>query len=295
MLLVGVVLAAGAIVALAAITPADAQDTSTRILAGLQSAAERGDRRAQAALQDLSVFAARKGLDLSGISAESIGDLASVGRVKLRATGIAPFWIDVVQDVRFDAAYTIDNYVLERRAVALSLSSGDGYRGRLTMDGFRPIERLCELRDLSGAVIDDGDVDVWLGDSWVTRVGFGPERTDFWSGDCATITGRVRALLTQAHADDQLGERVSDARLTINSAALTVPAPGIVELLRQDDVLLFDPEADLLAPWSGLAAHVRLVAPFNVFMARITASVDSGQIKNPFIPLDITPPKEVAP
>lgn len=295
MLLLGVILGAGAIVALAAATPSEAQDPSQRILTGLQSAAERGDRRAQAALDDLTAFAATRGFDLSKVAAESVADIGIVGRIYLRATGMAPFWINVFQDVRLDATYGIDNYVLERRAAAMALAGNKTYRGRLSMDGFAPLERLCELRDSADAVVDDADVDVWLGETWVTRFGFGPDRPDFWAGDCATVVDNIRSLLAQAHADDELGAGVAEARLTIHSAQLTVRKAGLTQLLRQDDVLLFDPEEDLLAAWSGRASHVRLVAPIDAFAVLIAARVDSGEIPEPFVPGALSQPKEVAP
>ncbi len=294
-MLPGVVLAVGAVVALAAVTSAEAQDPSRLMMTGLRSAAERGDRRAQAALADLTAFAASKGIDLSSVVAEPVADVRTEGRMSLRASGMAPFWIDVFQDVRLDANYSIDDYVRDRRAAAMALEGNKAYRGRLAMDGFAPLERLCQLRDSTNAVIDDADVDVWLGDTWVTRFGFGPDRPDFWAGDCATLTDNIRALLAQTPADDDLGARVTESRLTIQSARLSVGRPGIAELLQQDDVLLFDPEDDLLAEWSGRASHVRLVAPINAFAAAISARVRSGQIPEPFLPIDLSLPKEVVP
>lgn len=159
------------------------------------------------------------------------------------------------------------------------------------MVGFVDVDRLCELREASASVVLDADVDVWLGDTWVTRFGYGPDKPAFWSVGCSALVARIRAYLAEAHSGDRLGASVNDARLTIHSATLSVGTLGLAQLSDQPDVLLFDPEEDLLAPWARLAAQVRLVAPIDAFAESIRAKVAAGDILEPFVPGALSKPK----
>jgi hypothetical protein len=158
-----------AIGGLAALTPAAAEGPGGTILARIIAAAGRGDARASAALDDLKSYASRNRIDLARISAEGVADSRRSARSTLSARGLAPFWIDVFQDVTFDQSYAIGDYVVERRADAASLSGGRRHAGLLSMSGFVPLDRLCELRAATNASIDDAVVDVWLGGSWCWR------------------------------------------------------------------------------------------------------------------------------
>lgn len=284
-----------AIAGLAATSPTEALDPSGRIVTNLQAAAERGDRRAQAALDDLKSYAAVHGLDLARLVSGEVAEGRSAGRVTLRAQGTAPFWIDVYQQVTFDQAYTVRSYVAERRAASLMLSGGAFHRGRLSMNDYAPLTRLCDVRDAVRASIGDADIDVWFGAKWVSRVGVGPDRADFWAQSCAAIESQLRALLAEAHADEPLATLVDELRLTIHSATVDVAGDSVAALLAEPDVLLFDPQDDLLASWSGRASHVRLVAQVDAFTELIQAKVAAGEMADPFVPVDLGIKKEAQP
>jgi len=271
-----------------ALSPAAAEGPAGILLSRLTLAADRGDSRAITALRDLKDFAIRNGIDLARITSRAVADTRHAPRGTLSARGLAPFWIDVYQEVPFDGVHSIDDYVLERRAVAASLSEGISFAGLLSMNGFVPLERLCQLRRETNASIDDAAVDVWIGEAWVSRFGFGPGKPDFWNRPCAAVIADIRALLAQAHVGDMLEGNIEHARFTVGTAHLSAQSAGIALLHRQPDVLLFDPEVDLLAPWSASAAHVRLVTPVNAFMTLINARVAAGELENPFIPMDLS-------
>lgn len=283
------------IAGVAATSPTEAIDPGGHILVNLKAAAERGDRRAQAALDDLESYAAAHGLDLARLTSKEVAEGRTAGRVTLRAQGIAPFWIDVYQQVAFDQAYTVQSYVAERRVASLMLSGGARHRGRLSVDGYAPLARLCAVRDAVRASIGDADIDVWYGAKWVSRMGVGPDRADFWGQGCSAIESQLRDLLAEAHADEPLAALVDELRLTVHSATADVAGDSVAALLAEPDVLLFDPQDDLLAPWRGRAAHVRLVAQVDAFTELIQARVAAGEIADPFVPVDLGIRKEAQP
>ena len=284
-----------AIVALALTSPTQASDPSARILTNLQAAADRGDHRAKAALDDLKVYAHAHGIDLTAMVSAEVGDSRSVGHIALRAQGTAPFWIDVYEQVSFDSSYTLTRYVAERRAVALLLAGPSEHQGRLSMNAYTPLSRLCQLRDRARADIRDADLDVWYGTQWISRFGVGPDRSDFWAQDCAAIDEQVRAILGQAHAGEIVASLISDLRFTVHSATASVPTGSLAALLAEPDVLLFDPEEDLVASWSSHASHVRLVAQVDAFTELIQAKVRAKEMVDPFVPVDLGDTKEVQP
>jgi len=284
-----------AIVVLAVTSLTQASDPSARILTNLQAAADRGDPRAKAALDDLKAYAVAHGIDLAVLVSAEVADNRSAGNIALRAQGTAPFWIDVYEQVSFDQSYTLARYVAERRAVALMLAGAGSHQGRLSINGYVPLNRLCDLRDHARARIGDADLDVWYGTQWVSRFGVGPDRADFWAQSCTAIEEQVRAILGQAHAGEAEANLINELRFTVHSATATVPTGSIAGLLSEPDVLLFDPEDDLIAPWSGRASHVRLVAQVDAFTELIQARVAAGEIVDPFVPVDLGNKKEVKP
>jgi hypothetical protein len=295
LLAIGLALAVGVAAGQILSAPTSAEDPSDRIISGLKGAAANGDARAKRTLVDLSAYLARVGLDPATITAQSLNDARSLQSAHLSATGLTPFWLDVVETADLSSISALRAYLLERRTAASSLAGSNSHRGRLSMAGFVDLNRLCDLRDLAGATVLDADVDVWLGNTWVTRFGFGPDAPGFWYGSCDEIAARIRDQLASAHADDRLGAQIRIARFTIFGATLLVPTGGVSTLLVDHDVLLFDPEEDLLAPWANAAAHVRLIRSVDVFGAFVDEQVRGGHLSDPFVPGALSSTKEVAP
>ncbi len=263
---------------------AHAEDPSAQILAGLKTAAAAGNERARSALADLDSFVLKNHLDAAALNSREVDQSARTGKVTLSARGTTPFRIDVFATADLSSDKALSAYAIERRAAALALVDGSSrHRGHLAFNDFVTVDRLCDLRDAAKATISDAEVDVWLDGNWVTRVGYGPDQPAFWSRGCSLVTDGIRAVLASAHSDEPLGQRANEVRLTVYGATLEADSGGIGVLLAAPDVLLFDPETDLISPWAGAASHVRLAASVDTFGALVEAKVRAGEIAYPFV------------
>ncbi len=262
-----------------------AQGAGGAIMERLQAAAAAGDPRASAALDDMRAFLVQKHLDSSVLDAPlAVESQAAAGRVRLTASGLTPFWLDVTPTADLDTDRALSVYLAERRTAAVALATAGGtVQGRLAFAGFVDLERLLDLRDTLGLGITDADVDVWLGDQWITRAGYGPDASSFWRQPKTVVLSEMRSVLSQAHAADAVAAQLGSARLTVHGAVLSASAAAVGQLLEEPDVLLFDPYTDLLAPFVGAAAHVRLVAPIDVFDAWVLSRDRAGE-PYPFVP-----------
>jgi hypothetical protein len=248
------------------------------ILQRLEAAADAGDPRAQAALADLRAFLVTNHLDQSVLDNPSAYlEDARHGAILTVARGFVPFWIDVVASADLSNGAALARYVAERRVVASGLvGAGSAIEGRLAFAGLVPLDRLLSLRDQLDLVVRDADVDVWLDNKWVSRAGFGPEATEFWAQPAAVADKALRSLIADAHAGEPVAIRISEAQLTVHGATLEVSAQAAGRLLETPDVLLFDPYTDLLDAYRGLAVHVRLVAPVDVFDSWLRSRAPQG-------------------
>lgn len=281
----GVTIGIGAIVFLAtALTvsnvasSAQAQGVGGMILQRLEAAADAGDPRAQAALADLHGFLVTNHLDQSVLDHPSAYlEDARHGEVRTVARGLVPFWIDVAASADLSNAAALARYIAERRVVASGLvAAGSAIEGRLAFAGLVPLDRLLSLRDQLGLEVRAVDIDVWLDNKWVSRAGFGPEATEFWAQPAAVADKALRSLIADAHAGEPVASRISEAQLTVHGATLDVSAQAAGRLLEAPDVLLFDPYTDLLDAYRGLAVHVRLVAPVDVFDSWLRSRASQG-------------------
>lgn len=260
---------------------ARAQSVGQAIIERLRTAADAGDRQAQAALADLQQFLARNHLDQSVLDTPSpFRQDDTRGHIQIVARGLAPFWIDLVPSADLSTKASLSSYVAERRAAAASLSAmGSSVEGRLGFSGLVTLGRLLSLRDQLGLVVRDADVDVWLDENWVSRAGFGPEQTEFWAQPASVVDPALRSLVADAHAGEPVASRIAEARLTVHGATVEASADAAAHLLAAPDVLVFDPYTDLLSPYQGLAAHVRVVAPVDVFDAWLRSR---ARVRDPY-------------
>jgi hypothetical protein len=245
--------------------------------------ANAGDAEAQAFVRQLDQWLRAHGLSSDAISFEAVNDSRDTGLVEVRGEGLTPLWVDVYADADLSTSEDLSAYVAARRATLVSLASSRAeHRGRLSFTGFVPIDRLCELVTSAGGSVKEAMIDIWLDGKWWTRVGSSNEA--LWNQPCDDVTSAIVAKLAETHGADELGTRASEARLTVYGATVVIPNSAIPGILAADDVLVFDPEADLLAYWSGKAAQVRLAAPIDAFGAWVNLRVEEGEITNPFVP-----------
>jgi hypothetical protein len=203
----------------------------------------------------------------------------------LRAKGVAPFWVDVFADANLTDTASFASFLAGRQATAVALEpSPTGHRGRLSFVTFASLDRLCALRSEAGGRIEEVMVDVWLHGVWVSR--FGSTQAELWNKPCFEIDGSLRTDLVQA-ADDILGPEPDALTFTVYGATIVLPDSGLAVVAMADDVLLFDPEDDLLAPWLGHAFQVRLATPVDAFGSWIALKVQNGELTNPFVPAQL--------
>ena len=255
----------------------------TAVLDEVVRRARAGDADAQGYVRQLDEWLHIRGLSLDAVTEEAVDDSREAGGVEFRAEGIAPLWINVYAHVDLSTSKRLSAYVSARRAALIALPpSSAGHRGRISFVDFAPIERLCDLVLDQGGSIQEAMVDVWLDGKWVTRVGSGDE--EFWNRPCEEVTAGIRANLTQSHDEDELGARASDAVLTVYGSTVVIPDKAVPGILGASDVLIFDPEEDLLAYWSGKAVDVRLALPIDAFGSWVDAKVEDGSFDYPFVP-----------
>jgi hypothetical protein len=282
--MIGVGLAIGIGASFGPPTQVTAQDPGTLVMTALRSAAAAGDPSAAATLADIEEFLSANHLDAAVVRATDVREAGQRGVIDLSARGLAPFWVDVYASADLATDASLSRYLAERRAAVVA-SEDSVVSGRLSFNGFVSVERLCEVRDAYGATIRDADVDLWLDGAWMGRAGYGPDQSDFWARDCAAITEDLRGIVRSGHPGDLLAIRSGDADLTVYGATMDVPMSGARAIDELKDVLLFDPANDLLAPWDGRAAHVRLAAPVDVFGAFVGAQVRAGALTYPYVPV----------
>lgn len=275
---------------------ATAGDPSRQIIAKLEAAADGGDPKAKAALADLQAFAARNGLSVSDLRERAVAEArAATPHVVLNARGVAPLWLDVFQEVTFDSGSSVTSYVAERRVVARGLGGTDRHRGRLAFSDFQPLTRLCDLRTATAGVIEDAEFDIWLGDTWVSRFGYGPDRPEFWGSDCNQLDAKIRDFLSRALVGDSVADSINDFTFSLRWATFDLTSDGISIALDDPAVLVFDPEEDLLQPWAARASHVRLFSGVDPLGQLVAERVARGEIANPFVPGNGTSDEVVRP
>jgi hypothetical protein len=262
----------------------DAERSQGRVMIErLRADAQRGDGAAQAALTDVTNFMARQGLSEASLdAARAVDESLDIGGLRVRAEGLEPFYLKVTVSGQVDSAAALAGY-RQSRITALSrlIESGEPVRAVLSFRGLVPLEAMLALRDAHGFQVRDAVLDVWTGAQWVTRYGHGPDDPAFWARPTADVLTAVRSEEERLASPER---RVSVTRFTVHSVNVVASAGAARAITRLPNVLLLDPENDIVAGFANRAARVIVQGQPDVFDADWSTRARAGEVAYPFRP-----------
>lgn len=261
-----VILVAGTLVGVVgwqtvALAAADRSDPSAAY-AALVEAANAGDPRAQElrAAMDKYLAAHRISVDDLGRVAPT-NDGESVGMLRLRLVGSAPWELRIMNDTELTDADSVQAYIALRTGAVAALAKAEPSRQIevvATPDSLlSPTEFLAALG--CSCAIAEAQVDVFVGTEWLMSTG------GSFDGQSATeVEAGLRAAIVRS-LDLYRGISIADVRLTVHQLRVRMTAADAAATVSRAGVLLLDPTSDLQDRYVPRAAIVRVGSTPDLF------------------------------